>query len=283
MRPPDAPHAILAHYFAPPAAQGALTLDEWERLLDVYGDRLISAPDWLARAVAGTLTNECAVSMDDGLAEQLPAIKRVERRGLRAFVNPYTQPLVGVPHSLEIHRATRNRHGVEDFYARWHELVKDAWDAPSSYLAEYGYLTDDDRAFRFWRNELAEIDEYERVMRYLALDAPSLPLSHWLSASDLRALHAAGHVIGAHTHSHPTTMHNLTREQQQTEWATSKYVLESILGEPVTTASWPCGQVAEHGIEWMSRNGIVLAWGATMTGSMPYCVPRWSSGYWRKS
>ena len=281
MRPPTTPHSVLAHYFAPPAAQGALTMDEWERLLDAYGDRLISAPDWLARALAGSLTHECAVSMDDGLAEQLPAITRCERRGLRVFVNPYTQPLVGVPHSLEQHRATRNRYGVEDFYARWREIVKDAGYAPYHYLADRGYLTDEDRAFRYWRNELAEPLEYERVMAILAGEAATLWISHWLGASDLRELRAAGHVIGAHTHTHATAMQYLTREQQATEWATSKFILESILGESVTTASWPCGQVTEYGIEWLRANGITLAWGATMLGEVPYNAPRWSSGYWR--
>jgi hypothetical protein len=47
------------------------------------------------------------------------------------------------------------------------------------------------------------------------------------------------------------------------------------------TASYPCGQMTDHSVEWFKRHKIKLAWGATMKGSIPWECPRWSTGYWR--
>lgn len=288
MNPPDGAWGLLLHYaegHGHPRTQGSLSVDDFRRLLDACGDRVRPARQWLALASANLLTDDIAVTIDDGLREAMDVFLSVlEGRGLSAFLNPYTQPLVGVPHSLEANRAARNRYGVDDFYARWRELMEMRYgriSAPWGYLADYGYLTADDRDFRFWRNAMADPQEYETVMRDLGSEP--LPLSHWLSASDIRSLRDAGHVVGLHSHTHPTTMAHLTREQQETEWATARYVLENILGEPVTTAAWPCGQVTDHGIAWMKASGITLAWGATMAGSLPWAAPRWSSGYFRSA
>ena len=292
MTPPAEAHGCVLHYFeglGHPAAQGSLSADDFRRLLDAYGDRLINAEDWIVLALKNTLyvADTVSITFDDGLREQLDvALPVLEERGLTASWYVYTGPLVGVPNSLERYRWIRNFAfgGVDAFYERWRWLAS-VVGVPDDYLADRTYLSGADRVFRYWRNEIASPEEYERVMERIAHGALALDHfnhhDHWLSAGDLRALRARGHVIGFHTHSHPTTMQRLTREQQALEYATSKWILETMLGEPVTTGAWPCGDFTDYGVEWCKANGVSLMWGATMQGSYPYNVPRWSSGNWR--
>ena len=63
----------------------------------------------------------------------------------------------------------------------------------------------------------------------------------FMSGADLRAVHAAGHVIGSHSCSHPPRMAACTASQLEREWKDSVRRLEDILGAPVTTASIPGG------------------------------------------
>ena len=290
MNLPTKAHAILAHYFhqGEPRPQGSLTPDEWEAGLDAYGPRLIGAHEWIERALAGKSKDEVMVSFDDGLREALTfALPALDKRGLTACWNIYTGPLVGVPNNLERWRWLRNFGfgGVEGFYTAWHEVEGPYnWRPSQDYLADRLYLTKDDKHFRYWRNTIVPT-EYEKTM--LELEARSSSRfdssQHWLSFFDIHDLYADGHVIGFHTHSHPTNMARLSIEQQALEYATSKGILELCLERPVTVMAHPCDSWTEDGIKWLQANGVRLAWGGTMAGEAPWHTPRWSTGNWRLS
>jgi peptidoglycan/xylan/chitin deacetylase (PgdA/CDA1 family) len=61
------------------------------------------------------------------------------------------------------------------------------------------------------------------------------------SAAQLRALHARGHVVGAHSCSHPTRMSRCDDATLRREWGGSVARLADLLGAPVTVASVPGG------------------------------------------
>ncbi len=63
----------------------------------------------------------------------------------------------------------------------------------------------------------------------------------FLSAEQIRELRRRGHVIGSHSCSHPTRMSACSPEQLRREWRDSVDMLQSIMGEAVTTASVPGG------------------------------------------
>ena len=279
----------MCHYWhgpGRPAAQGSLSADDFRRLLDAYGFRIVMPGAWIRFNEHSPGHAAVAITFDDGLREALDvALPVLEERGLTAFWNVYTGPLVGVPNNLERYRWIRNFAfgSVEAFYVEWEKLLGGPVWCPPDYLSDRTYLSDMDRAFRWWRNERVTDAEYELAMDDLAGNAPPMRADHWLSAGDLRALRASGHVVGFHTHSHYTTMAHLSKEQQALEYATSKWILETILNEPVTTCSHPCGSVTEYGKQWMREHGVTLAWGATMAGTLPYEAPRWSTGLWRKT
>ncbi len=282
-------HGVLCHYFTGTSdrPQGALTLEDWEALLDAYGPRLVPAEEWMSRALRGIQQDEVCVTLDDGLAEGLLALPSLQRRGLTAWWGIYTGPLVGVPNRMERYRAIRNEHGVEVFYE---ELWKRLGHRPDAkgYLADRTYLSDDDRRFRYWRNVQATPQGYEEIMDTFPAPAQREP---WLTAEEIRDLWEQDHVIGFHSHSHPTTVRGMTREQQALEYQTSQYVLGHVLygswysggRQRVDTMSHPCGEVTKWGLRYLSEMGVRLAWGATMAGALPLQAPRWSTGYWPRT
>ena len=78
----------------------------------------------------------------------------------------------------------------------------------------------------------------------------------FLSAAQLRDLHARGHVIGSHSCSHPARMALCSREQLLREWRQSREVLAEILGVPVTVASVPGGYYSRAVAEAANEAGI---------------------------
>jgi peptidoglycan/xylan/chitin deacetylase (PgdA/CDA1 family) len=63
----------------------------------------------------------------------------------------------------------------------------------------------------------------------------------FMSASDLRRLHASGHVVGTHSASHPARMSKLPISSILSEWRDSSARLADILAAPVVTGSVPGG------------------------------------------
>lgn len=80
--------------------------------------------------------------------------------------------------------------------------------------------------------------------------------SGFVSETEIRELHAQGHIIGSHTCSHPPRMSACTPEQLKREWSDSISRLAEILGEPVETASIPGGYYSDEIARIASHCGI---------------------------
>ena len=80
----------------------------------------------------------------------------------------------------------------------------------------------------------------------------------FLGAAEVRDLAARGHVIGSHSHSHPTYMGKLGREAIAEEWRRSAGALGELLGEAPWSASVPGGYLTERVIETAAEAGYGL-------------------------
>jgi peptidoglycan/xylan/chitin deacetylase (PgdA/CDA1 family) len=63
----------------------------------------------------------------------------------------------------------------------------------------------------------------------------------FVTYGDVLALRAAGHIVGTHSHTHPTEMSRLSPAALAAEWQLSTDRLSQLLGEPVTVGSVPGG------------------------------------------
>jgi peptidoglycan/xylan/chitin deacetylase (PgdA/CDA1 family) len=85
------------------------------------------------------------------------------------------------------------------------------------------------------------------------LDTPG-----FLSAEELRELDRRGHIVGGHSHTHPTYMGRLTREELDREWTRSRAVIGEIIGTPPRTASVPGGYLSRAVIAAAAAAGYEL-------------------------
>jgi peptidoglycan/xylan/chitin deacetylase (PgdA/CDA1 family) len=116
----------------------------------------------------------------------------------------------------------------------------------------------------------------------------------FLTEAEIRDLHRRGHIVGSHSHTHPTRMSVLTRAQLDCEWRQSLARLSDIVGEPVKVASVPGGFYARHVGESAQACGIEALFTSEPTARVAslngchvfgrYVVqrdmgPNWSAGF----
>jgi peptidoglycan/xylan/chitin deacetylase (PgdA/CDA1 family) len=77
----------------------------------------------------------------------------------------------------------------------------------------------------------------------------------FLTGEQIRALAAAGHEIGSHSHSHPARMATLGPARLESEWRSSRELLTELLGEPSRSAAVPGGSVSERVIAQAAAAG----------------------------
>jgi peptidoglycan/xylan/chitin deacetylase (PgdA/CDA1 family) len=80
----------------------------------------------------------------------------------------------------------------------------------------------------------------------------------FLDAAGIRALDAAGHVIGSHSCTHPIRFAALSRAEMLREWRESVAALGETLGRPVDVASVPGGYFSAAVAETAAEAGIRL-------------------------
>jgi peptidoglycan/xylan/chitin deacetylase (PgdA/CDA1 family) len=78
----------------------------------------------------------------------------------------------------------------------------------------------------------------------------------FVTAAELRAMHAAGHVIGSHSASHPLRLSGLERSAIAREWRESVQALGESLGAAVTVGSVPGGFYSREVAETAAESGI---------------------------
>ncbi len=129
----------------------------------------------------------------------------------------------------------------------------------------------------------------ERERAVADLSAACAPRSDlMMSTSNVRALHAAGMTIGAHTVNHPI-LTSLDRRTAEREIAESRERLESITGARVDLFAYPNGSPgADYGAEHVAlvrrlgfQAAFSTAWGVADAGADRFQLPRfrpWDQG-----
>ena len=269
-----------------PEGQGALSADKFGALLDCYEGSILGAAEWCAGHLSGDLPDgQICLTFDDGLRSQFDiALPVLEERGLTAFWFPYTSPLAGGEDRLEIYRLFRTVRfaDVEEFYksfdnawsnSQWNNKIATALAEfdPSQYMKKDTYYTDGDRKFRFIRDQILGANDFCYLMDVLiendGFDREQAIKDLWITADQLRHLHDTGHILGLHSHTHPTSMTDLNWERQQWEYDTCHNHLSEIMGSDPFCVAYPCGSYDQRSVEFLSGMEIKLGFGTHMEPS----------------
>ncbi len=282
-----AAHGIMFHHFCDsrhPRGQGAISAAELEAMIAFVGaDRILPAKLWQERAEAGTLkSGDLCLTFDDHLRCQFDvALPVLRRRGITAFWFVYTSVFQGNLERLELYRLFRTLYypTVDRFYdaffaavfaSAYGPMVRARLDGfkPDDFLREFPFYTSADRSFRFVRDEVLGQSRYFQVMEEMmalsGADAKELSRELWMDQAALQTLQREGHVIGLHSHTHPTRLGALSLEQQRIQYATNHAVLSEILGAKPTAMSHPCNSYCAHTQTILRSLGIRVGFRANM-------------------
>jgi peptidoglycan/xylan/chitin deacetylase (PgdA/CDA1 family) len=244
---------------------------------------MLPAHEWLRRAEDGELDlDEVCLTFDDNLRCQYEIAFPVLRDlGLTAFWFIATATMGGEPNRLEVYRRFRMEHfaDVDSFYDAFGRVIEASAYASQvhrgltafrvdEYLAAFDFYSDTDRRFRYIRDEILGRLRFEHVMDRMIADSgqslEQLAKGLWMDAACLRHLHEENHVIGLHSHSHPTRIEYLHPEAQFREYRENYVRLKEVTGESPRTVSHPCNSYNESTLTILRRLGVTAGFRANM-------------------
>lgn len=281
------PHGVTFHHFSGqghPLGQGAITSERFEQILNFIGaHRFLPARAWQAGVEQGSLAPESlCLTFDDNLRCQYDvAVPVLDRLNMTAFFFVSSGALTNEPEMIEIYRYFRTVAfaDIDSFYdSFWRQIAQSPYHArvmqalegfvPARHLAAYPFYSDGDRTFRYVRDEVLGETLFSEIMDAMIVDhgfdVTEIGQRLWMDAACLRDLHRRGHVIGLHSHDHPTRLDRLPRSQQMAQYQKNQDVLTEILGEKPTSAAHPCNAYSAETLEILASLGVTLAFRSNM-------------------
>ena len=131
----------------------------------------------------------------------------------------------------------------------WQDAKADARDAVR--------LTFDDGGVSFY-TIVADMLEARGMRAYCFVTTNFIGHRGFLDVEQIRELDVRGHVIGAHSASHPSRFSALSRAGMLREWVESRKRLEDVLGHTVTTGSVPGGYFSREVGRAAAESGLSL-------------------------
>lgn len=278
------PTGLMFHHFhgnIHPLVQGSIDASQFRSILEAVGfENILAADEWICRATAGTLSaSDTCVTFDDALLCQYDVAKPVlDTLGIKAFWFIYTSVFDGVAEKLELFRLFRSTAfaSIEDFYAAFFseaerklgQRYQNLWAEfdPKTYLPNSPFYTASDRWFRYLRDRVLEEADYflmiESMMDDAGFDRAEAIKNLWLRASQVQQLVSEGHVIGLHSHTHPTTMGLLSRKRQKSEYMQNADHIFRLTGKRPSTVSHPCNSYNNDTIDILSEMGVSMGFRA---------------------
>jgi peptidoglycan/xylan/chitin deacetylase (PgdA/CDA1 family) len=283
--------AVMFHHFHGKnhnESQGSIDANQFSEVIYYLrkNKNLLNADEYIWRLDKKILTDkDICLTFDDALLCQSDiALPILNSEKISAFFFIYSSPLIGKPDFLEIYRFFRNEcfGSVDDFYLAFFEyLVNNYHDKYKkaqlefekiNYLEGFSFYSFNDKWFRYLRDQLLGPELYSDVMGLL-MEQYSFVYTEvltklWMSSSDVTALDRDGHIVGLHSHNHPTTIHKLTAEQQTNEYETNFDYLRSIIKKKPISMSHPCGNYNEATLNVLRKLGIQIGFRSSL--SIPF-------------
>jgi Polysaccharide deacetylase. len=293
------PHGIMFHHFydgVHPKGQGALSGKELDDILCFIGlDNILSAKEFQERAILGKLRKQdVCITFDDNLKCQYDvAYPVLKKYNIKAFWFIYTSPFEGVNEKLEVYRYYRTVRfsSINNFYrfffnklveSEYQKLIYDGLKKfnADEYLNSFSFYSHDDKKFRFIRDEILK-DKYFSVMdgiieRDDRFSIKKIRDKLWIDTYGIKHLHKNGHIIGLHSHSHPTGLARQTRDVQTKEYSRNYNVIKNLLHDEPKSVSYPCNSYNKDTLRIMRDLNIKIGFKATMSFDVfdPLIIPR---------
>ena len=278
--------------------QGSISNLEFKSIIDFYCNNfnLLSAEIIFDKFILGKLNkDDICITFDDNLKCQydiaLPVLNDLK---IKAFWFIYSSPLDGSFEKLETLRYYRSfyfKSFLEFYNSFFKELKSDkkydyvfkdlnGFDF-NNYLNDFSFYTKEDKIFRYTRDILLGENKYFEIMNSMMKKSKvslntKLHKKLWMSTIELQKLKNDGHIIGLHSHTHPTKMSEKSYKFQYSNYQENKLILENIINENIITMSHPCNSYNNYTLEILKKLDIKLGFRANLVKgyNSEYEIPR---------
>lgn len=282
-------HGIMFHHFHDDdihkKGQGSISKDEFYKIIKFIGkNNILDADIFFEKFTKNQLKeNDVCFTFDDGIKCQIDiALTLLEDLKIKSFFFPYTSIFRGKPDNLEIYRYFRINYfqNVNDFYNNFFNFVEknliSFFDKNEKTIneskAKFPFYSLEDIKFRLVRDNLLNKDDYEKIMSLMMEKKNFIPKEFYsrlfFSEKDLKKLDKLGHIVGLHSHSHPTLIEKLSYEDQESEYKKSISIISKItskLSNDIKCMSHPCGSYNEDTLRILKKMNIQLGFKQIMS------------------
>ena len=282
-------HGIMFHHFHDNGihtkGQGSIDKDDFYKMINFIGrNNILDADVFFEKFKNNNLKdNEVCLTFDDAIKCQIDvALPVLEELKIKSFFFVYTSLFEGKPDNLEIFRYFRMSYfnNINEFYDSFYKSsdldLKDFFNKNEKEIkyrkSKYPFYSIEDIKFRLVRNNFLTKNQYEEIM-FLMFKEKQFNHKDFLKKlffqkSDLQTLDNLGHLVGLHSHNHPTLLEKLSYNDQKSEYENCLSSISNILDKPkneIKAMSHPCGSYNEDTLQILKELGIELGFKNLMT------------------
>ncbi len=283
-------HGIMFHHFHDHQkylkGQGTISKNQFIRIIDFVGkENILNGKEFIQKLKTGKLKkNDLCLTFDDSAKSQidiaLPILKKLNIKGI-FFV--HTSIFDKSQNLLEIFRVFRNSYkkGMNYFYKDFYKILNRKKDLNiffkindgliKSLKKKFSFYSIDDIKFRLVRDRFLSSKLYEKLMKNLMKKRnfryKQKMKNLFFSKKDLKNLVKLGHVIGLHSHSHPTLLEKFNYSDQKKEYNTNIFELTKILPKNynIQCMAHPSGSYNSETLEILKKLNIKVGFKQIMT------------------
>ena len=282
-------HGIMFHHFHDNEihikSQGSIDKNDFYKIINFIGrENILDADIFFEKFKQNKLkNNEVCLTFDDAIKCQIDiALPILEELKIKSFFFVYTSMFEGKPDNLEIFRFFRTKYfnNINEFYDNFYKVLdkdlKSFFEKNRNKIKEkkmkFPFYTIDDIKFRLVRDVFLTKSQYDenmfKMIKQKNLNYKEFYKKLFFQKSDLQKLNNLGHLIGLHSHNHPTLLEKLNLDEQKNEYEKCLSLISSILSKPkneIKYMSHPCGSYTNDTLEVLKELGIELGFKQIMT------------------
>jgi len=283
-------HGIMFHHFHDDKlhkrGQGSISKDDFYKLIKFIGRKnILSADKFFNRFKENKLKpREVCLTFDDSIKCQYDiALPVLEELNIKSFFFVYSSLLSEVnPELLEVYRYFRMNffNNIDDFYNQFFKTLdknlslffKNKDKIIDDTKVKFPHYSINDIKFRLVRDRLLTGEEYKTTM-FGMFDEKNFNYKKFheilsLNLENLKKMHELGHLIGLHSHTHPTLLENLSYDEQLNEYQNNISILSEKLKinkTDIKYMSHPNGSYNNDTIKILTGLGIELGFKQIMS------------------
>ena len=282
-------HGIMFHHFHDGGihkkGQGSIDKDEFYKLIKFIGrNNILDADIFFERLKKNKLKEkDVCLTFDDAIKCQVDvALPILEELKIKSFFFVYSSIFEGKPDYLEIYRYFRMNYfeDIDEFYKIFYQnlgqdlkkFFKEKSEIIKQKKIKHPVYSFEDIKFRLVRDFFLTQSQYDEIMismiKEKKFNFSSFYKKLFFQEEDLKNLDKLGHLVGIHSHNHPTLLEKLSYDEQKYQYDKCQSTISNILNKPkndINFMSHPCGSYNEDTLEILKELKIELGFKQIMT------------------